>query len=87
METRILGIVGNILFIQGFYAGDNYHELIIPTYEIDVFIESGIPVYDNIGYIECQVHGMEYDQYIDYVNNYNTSSSEFISEPEGELPF
>jgi len=71
METRILGIVGNFLYIQGFYAGDHYHELIIPTYQREIFIERGVPVYDSIDYIECQAHGMEYDQYIDYLNNYN----------------
>jgi hypothetical protein len=71
METRILGIVGNTLYIQGFYAGDHFHQLIIPKHELDAFIDSGIPVYDNINYIECQEHGMTYDQYMEYLEQYN----------------
>lgn len=72
METRILGIVGNTLYIQGFYAGDHYHQLLIPSHEKADFIHHGIPVYDNINYIECQGHGMEYDQFMDYLEKYNT---------------
>ena len=71
METRILGIIDNILYIQGFYAGDHYHQLIIPEHELQSFIDSGIPVYDNIGYIECQTHGMTYYQYMEYLEQYN----------------
>ena len=44
METRILGIVGNILYIEEFYAGDHYHQLYIPEHELDAFINSGIPL-------------------------------------------
>jgi hypothetical protein len=71
METRILGIVGNTLYIQGFYAGDNSHQLFIPEYELQAFIDAGIPVYDDIDYIYCQEHGMTYDQYKEYLNKYN----------------
>jgi hypothetical protein len=71
METRILGIIDNILYIQGFYAGDHYHQLIIPEHELQSFIDSGIPVYDNISYIECQIHGMTYYQYMEYLEQYN----------------
>ena len=58
METRILGIIDNVLFIQGFYAGDHNHHLIIP-------------VYDDYNYIECQAHGMTYDQYMLYLKRYH----------------
>jgi hypothetical protein len=71
METRILGIVGKTLYIQGFYAGDHFHQLYIPEHELDAFIDSGIPVYDNINYIHCQTHGMTYDQYMEYLEQYN----------------
>ena len=74
METRILGIIGiigNTLYIQGFYAGDNYHQLIIPEHELDAFIDNKVPVYDNISYIECQEHGMTYDQFMEYLEQYN----------------
>lgn len=72
METRILGIIGNAVYIQGFYAGDNYHQLLIPAHELNSFIDSGrIPIYDNIDYIECQTHGMTYDQYMEYLERYN----------------
>ena len=71
METRILGIIDNVLFIQGFYAGDHNHHLIIPEYELQSFIDAGIPVYDDYNYIECQAHGMTYDQYMEYLERYN----------------
>jgi hypothetical protein len=71
METRILGIVGNTLYIQGFYAGDHFHQLYIPEHELNAFIDSEIPVYDNINYIHCQTHGMTYDQYMEYLEQYN----------------
>ena len=72
METRILGIVGNILYIEEFYAGDHFHQLYIPEHELDAFINSGrIPIYDNIDYIHCQTHGMTYDQYMLYLEQYN----------------
>ena len=71
METRILGIVGTTLYIQGFYAGDYYHQLLIPDHELGPLTYSGIPVYDNINYIDCQTHGMTYDQYMEYLELYN----------------
>ena len=71
METRILGIVGTTLYIQGFYAGDNSHQLFIPEYELQAFIDAGIPVYDDIDYIECQEYGMTYNQYMEYLERYN----------------
>jgi hypothetical protein len=71
METRILGIVGKTLYIQGFYAGDHFHQLYIPEHELNAFIDSGIPVYDNINYIHCQTHGMTYYQYMEYLEQYN----------------
>ena len=67
MGTRILGIIGNAVYIQGFYAGDYYHQLLIPAHELQAFIDAGIPVYDDIDYIECQTHGMTYDQYMEYL--------------------
>jgi hypothetical protein len=69
METRILGIVGNVLFIQGFYAGDHMHTLIVPEHELEDFIYHGVPVYENRHHIDCQEHGMTYDEYMEYVND------------------
>jgi hypothetical protein len=71
METRILGIVGTTLYIQGFYAGDHSHQLFVPEYELQSFIDAGIPVYDDIDYIYCQEHGMTYDYYMEYLERYN----------------
>jgi hypothetical protein len=71
METRILGIIDNVLFIQGFYAGDHNHHLIIPEHELQSFIDAGVPVYDDYNYIECQGHGMTYNQYMEYLERYN----------------
>ena len=67
METRILGIIGNAVYIQGFYAGDHHHQLFVTDYELQAFIDAGIPVYDDIDYIYCQEHGMTYDQYMEYL--------------------
>ena len=46
-------------------------QLYIPEHELDAFINSGIPVYDNIDYIHCQTLGMTYDQFMEYLEQYN----------------
>ena len=60
METRILGIIGNAVYIQGFYAGDHHHQLFVTDYELQAFIDAGIPVYDDIDYIEKKDNQRDY---------------------------
>jgi hypothetical protein len=63
MKLTTLGIIGNTLYVGPFYGGDSFHELILSKSELESFKEEGVPVYDHIDYIICQLEGMTVEEY------------------------
>ena len=42
MKTRLIGIVGNTLYIDGLYAGDHFHSSIISDWTKSDLIDRGV---------------------------------------------
>lgn len=92
MQVTILGIVGDTIYIEPFYAGDYAHELTISKYEKADFIKHGAVEYPSYSHIEAQLHGMSHDEYIKYVDAMRQReefmlSIELVKADDNSLPF
>jgi hypothetical protein len=65
METTILGIVGNRMYLAPFYGGDNDHCFTITNYEKKDLLERGVKEYPSYDYIEAKLYGKTYEEYLE----------------------
>ena len=65
MDTTILGIVNNTMYLAPFYGGDNDHSFIISEYQKRDLIERGVEEYPSYNYIEAKLHGITYEEYLE----------------------
>ena len=66
MDTTILGIVNNTMYLAPFYGGDNDHSFIISEYQKRDLIErGGVKEYPSYDHIEAILHGMTYEEYLE----------------------
>ena len=52
MKTEIIGIVGNILYLAPFYAGDQVHSTYMTDSTKEDLIERGVIEYPSYTYLE-----------------------------------
>lgn len=90
MQVTILGIIDNTVYIQPFYAGDHAHQLIVTSCEKADFIKHGAVEYPSYDYIEAQLYGKTYDEYMEYIAEMNREYAKLPESQEVEdspLPF
>jgi len=66
METTILGIIGDQMILAPLYGGDNEHSYTISKNEKDDLIRVGVKEYTDYDYIDAQVYGKTYEEYMEY---------------------
>ena len=92
MSNGIIGIIGNSLFLEPFYAGDHEHCAQISDMTKDDLIDRGIPVFPNYDYIEAHLYGISYEELLNRRVDWETQRlrdlEEHVSqEDNSELPF
>ena len=86
METEIIGIVGNILYLAPFYAGDHVHSTYMTDSTKEDFIERGVIEYPSYDYIEAILHGFSnYEEYLIQLESWKNSQA--VEEVIGLLSF
>lgn len=65
METTILGIVNNAMYLAPFYGGDSDHSFIISDHQKRDLIERGVKEYPSYDYIEAVLYNMTYEEYLE----------------------
>lgn len=72
MQTTILGIVGDYMYLSPFYGGDNDHHFLITKSQKADLLERGVEEYPSYDHILAKIEGKSYEDYI------NTLKSEYI---------
>jgi len=65
----LIGIFGNTLYIEPFYAGDHEHQATISNQTKVELIERGVKEYLSYDYIEAILHGLSYEDYLIMLEN------------------
>lgn len=65
--SKVFGIVGNILYIEPFYAGDNLHKATLDKYQKKDFIHAQVKEYETQKELED-----DYWSYLDEILNYES---------------
>ena len=89
METELLGIVDNMLYISPFYGGDHAHEAFIDNPTKRDLLERGVKEFPSYDHIEAILYGLSYEEYCDWRNRLKERllSKEPKQTNESDLPF
>lgn len=79
----IIGIVGNVLYIEPFYAGDHAHEAVISNETKKDLLERGVVEYPNYDYVLAILHGLSYEDYLEMMSR----PTETTEKGDSNLPF
>jgi|688.fasta_scaffold1484068_1 hypothetical protein len=83
IETTILGIVGNYMYIAPFYAGDNDHHFYISNFQKSDLLERNVKEYPSYQHIEALLYNLTYEEYLDMLNQWEQEKN--ISEKSQEI--
>ncbi len=81
MNTEILGIVGNVLFLGPLCAGNNINEISITNQEKSDLLEAGVTEYSSQDFIIAALYNMSYEEYTEML------AITYCIDNTGELPF
>lgn len=89
METKLLGIVDNMLYISPFYGGDSVHAAYVDNSTKQDLLEIGIKEFPNYDHIEAILYGVSYEEYCDGRSRIKKRilSKEPKQTNESDLPF
>lgn len=87
VKTYLLGIVGETLYISG-NCGD-YYTATLDKFNKQDLVEYGVIEYPNRDYIECQLYGMSYEEYLVYIEEMSKldEHEDTTSNDIDDLPF
>ena len=91
--NRLIGIIGNTLYIEPFYAGDHSHQATLSDWVKDDLIERGVPVLPDYDHIESFLYGMTHEDFVKQKIVWAQYEAEREAEDEGkskdsgDLPF
>jgi hypothetical protein len=92
MNLAIIGIVGNTLYFEPFYAGDNEHDAVLSNDEKESFLENGVKEFPNYIHIQARLFGKTYEEFMDMCDNWHREekirkNTPTIPREKSELPF